>query len=308
MIQILNIIDNKNIINDEVKSNSWIHLTNPSKECLIDISKKTNLDYELLVTSIDEHETAHIDFENNTNLLVVDIPYIKDGNYVTIPFSILYNDNYFATICSEEFNIFDRLTKSRIETKKHVRLTIQILFVISNLYIQSLRKIDELIKECEINLINNMKNKELIKLMNINKSLVHFSTSLNSNSIVLSKLNRIEEFKKYEQDLSLIEDLVIEHNQATEMCGIYRDILKGSMESFSSIINNNMNNSMQTLAIITLALSFPTLIASIYGMNLNLPFTDSKYSFYIVIIVSFMMSILGGLTIYKITNKSNKKH
>lgn len=310
MIDVITNLDNKfNISNDinTVKKNSWINLVNPNINIIEEISKKTNIDYNLLLSSIDNEETAHMDNENNTNLIVVDIPYLENGYYVTIPFSILYNSDYIVTICTKETNIPKYInTLFKIETNKHIRLTIQILYSISNQYIKSLRKIDESINKTEEELICHMKNKDILKLMNINKSLVHFSTSLNANKMLLNKIDKIDDFKKYEEDLDLLDDLMIEHNQATEMCSIYRDILTGSMESFNSMISNNMNDSMQRLAIITLALSFPTLIASIFGMNLELPFTQSKYSVYYVVGFSFLLSLIGGFLIYKITNRRKK--
>ncbi len=310
MIEVVKVIDKKvSISNDleDIKKDTWINLVNPSMNLLQHINKSTKIDYDLLLTSIDEEETAHMDFENDTNFIVVDIPHYENGNFTTIPFSILYNKDFFITSCTKESNITKYLKeKFTIEPHKHVRLTIQILYSISNLYIQSLRILDEKINKTEDMLIKHMKNKDILDLMNINKSLVHFSTSLNSNKMLLNKLERIEEFKKYETDYELIDDLLIEHNQATEMCKIYRDILTGSMESFSSMISNNMNDSMQTLAIITLAMSFPTLVASIFGMNLKLPFTESNYSVYVVVGLSFLLSIISGFLIFKITNRKRK--
>lgn len=299
----INIYSNYEI---DLVENTWTHLTAPNVDLLRELSKKTDINIDLLITCVDEEETAHIDFNKNTTLIVVDIPYLSDNFFSTIPFFILYNEGYYITVCSKEIDFTNKvIEKITVEPHKHIRLTIQILYRISYMYIESLRKLDEMTRQTEEKLVNSMKNKELFNLMNINKSLVYFSTALNSNKMLLNKLDRLEEFKKYEQDYELMDDLKIEHDQAVEMCQIYRDILSGSMESFSSIISNNLNNSMQSLAIITLSLSFPTLIASIFGMNMVLPFAQYEYSFYFVIAFSFMLSFFGGYIIFRFTNKRN---
>ncbi len=307
MIKMLNKNKEINILDDKdfsIEENSWVHLTNPDINTIGMVYHQTNIDKDLLITSIDDEETAHIDVTNDTTLIVVDIPYVENGYYCTIPFSILFNEKFIITVCTRDFNIMELVSnKTNLEVHKHVRLSIQILYRIANLYIQSLRKIDEMTSKTEQKIIKSMKNKEILTLMNINKSLVHFSTSLNSNQILINKLSRMDEFKKYEQDYDLMEDLKIEQNQAVEMCQIYRDILSGSMDSFSNIISNNMNNSMQTLAYITLALSFPTLVASIYGMNVELPFMRSDNAFYVLLGFSILLSVSSICIIYKLMNK-----
>ncbi len=301
----ININNNVNIDKD-IKEKSWIHLTNPNIDLLNSLSNITKIDLELLLTSIDDEEIAHMDRSDDTNLIVVDIPFIENNIHTTVPFSILYNSKYYITVCSKEVDLIEKIIlKNTIETNKHTRLTLQILYLISNSYIQSLRKIDDLTKKTEDILIKTMKNNEILELMYINKSLVHFSTSLNSNKMLLIKLRRSKDFIMYEDDYDLMEDLIIELDQAVEMCQIHRDILKSSMDSFNSMINNNVNDSMQVLAIITLAISFPTIIASIFGMNVDLPFDNYKYSFHLIIAISLILSIISGIIITKFARKKN---
>ena len=131
-----------------------------------------------------------------------------------------------------------------------------------------------------------MKNKEIFELMDINKTFVYISNAISANKVVLNKLLKSSLYKKYDEDIDLIEDTEVELNQAAEMCNLYRDILAGTMDAFASIISNNLNIVMKTLTIITIVISIPTLIASIFGMNVDLPFVDeNKYGFYIIIAI-----------------------
>ena len=153
-----------------------------------------------------------------------------------------------------------------------------------------------------------MKNKELFDLMDINKSLVYFSTALNADNVVLSKLTRMEEYKKYEDDMDLIEDTKIELNQAIEMCTMYREIISGMTDAFASVISNNVNNVMRVLAVITIVLSVPTLIASIFGMNFkNMPLINNDIGFWVVIGVSIVLALVAACVLVFTSKKGRKK-
>ena len=167
--------------------------------------------------------------------------------------------------------------------------------------------IDKKTKEVEGILHSSMKNKELFQLMSINKSLVYLSTSLNANKVVLTKVARLPEYKKYEADFDLLEDVEIENNQAIEMCSIYRDILAGSMDAYASIISNNLNIVMKILAIITLIISIPNLIASLFGMNVDVPTNNTKAGFWIIIAISCCLSIIGSVALWYFSSKRKIK-
>ncbi len=291
-----------------IKENTWIHLVNPSEQVLKTISDKTNIDYDLLLSTLDEEETAHLDSDDDCTMIVIDIPHMQNNEYITIPFIIIYNKSYYITICTKYTEIIQLVLQKNkvIEPHKHVRLTLQLLYAIANSYINYLKRIDNHTKEVEKILHTSMKNKEIFDLLNINKSLVYFSTSLNSNKILLNKLNRIPEYSKYEDDFELMEDVVIENNQAVEMCSIYRDILSGTMDAFASVISNNLNIVMKVLAIVTLVISIPTLVASFFGMNLILPFQNNPYGFIIVMAISLLIVLIGGLLLIQITKRQNK--
>lgn len=296
---------------DQLIPGSWIEVTAPTQEETYWLQSVLNIPQEFVRSALDEEETAHIDEEDNAKLIVLDVPlYDSQKNnkyaYTTIPFSIIHTDNYMITVCSIETDLVkDFLAKTKkIEPHKRVRLTLLFLYRLAMTYILYLKRIDNQTKEVEKELHDSMKNKELFDLMELNKSLVYFSTSLNANRIAIHKLTRSEEFKKYEADFDLLEDTEIEINQAIEMCSVYRDILAGMMDAFASIISNNLNIVMKALAVITIILSIPTLVASFYGMNFTfIPLSDVRSGFYIAVIGSFILSAVGAIFLYRYTNK-----
>lgn len=173
------------------------------------------------------------------------------------------------------------------------RFILQILYKNAQQYLQYLRIIDKKSEEVETTLHKSQKNRELIELLELQKSLVYFTTSLRSNEVVLEKLMKSERIKKYEEDTELLEDVIIENKQAIEMANIYNGILGGMMDAFGSVISNNLNIAMKFLATITIVLSIPTMVASFYGMNVSptgMPFSTVSYGFWIVMAISLILT------------------
>ncbi len=309
----LEIIKDQESILEKVEKNMWIDVVNPSKAEIKKLADITGITYDFLATALDEEESAHLDIDEDDTLIVLDVPYMDEpekenekGFYATTPFVIVYNTDYLVTLCTKETALLQLVLakNKKIEPHKHVRLTLQILYRLATIFITRLKKIDSQTKEVERRLRTSMKNKELFDLMELNKSLVFFSTALNANKIVLSKLTRQEEYKKYEDDYELMEDVTIENNQAIEMCSIYRDILAGMMDAFASVISNNLNIVMKALAVITIVLSIPTLVASIFGMNFGvIPLFDNPFGFWIIIGMSFVIAMLGAAMLYLYTKR-----
>ena len=285
----------------------WIHVSCPKPSDIEKISRVTNFDKDLLLTLLDEEESAHLDVDDDYTLIVLDIPVNVNGVYETYPFAIIYNDDYYLTICKKDTQFLEQMLNKfkRIEPHKHVRLTLQIMYRIASSYIVSLKALNSVRKNFENALHEAMTNKELIELNRLNKSFVYFSTSLNANKVVLNKIKRLPEYKKYEDDFDLMEDVEVENSQAVEMCQIYRDILTGMMNTSASIISNNLNIVMKDLAIITLLISIPTLIASLFGMNVPVPFEDKNNGFYIIIGTSIVLALIGGIFVYRLTSKAS---
>lgn len=304
--------NNINILEQtELVNGSWIEVTAPTIEEVEWLKSKLSVPNEFITSALDEEENAHIDTEDSAKLIILDVPLydpIKNSKnaYTTTPFAIIHTENHFITISIKELDMVkDLFSKNKkIEPHKKVRLTLLFLYRLAMTYIAFLKKIDSQTKKVESELHHSMRNQELFDLMELNKSLVYFSTALNSNKVVVHKLTRSSEFKQYEDDMDLLEDTEIEINQAIEMCSVYRDILAGMMDAFASIISNNLNIVMKALAVITIVLSIPTLVASFYGMNFNfIPLADVQSGFYIAVIGSFLLSAVGAFFLYRYTNK-----
>jgi magnesium transporter len=165
-----------------------------------------------------------------------------------------------------------------------------------------LRVIDKKSDQLEANLHSTMKNQELIELLELEKSLLYFTTSLRSNEVVLEKLLKTDKIKKYPEDEELLEDVIIENKQAIEMAGIYSGILGSMMDAFASVSSNNLNSVMKYLASVTIVMSIPTMVASFYGMNVNsagMPFSDSIFGFAIVIVISLLITLVVAMIFWK---------
>lgn len=310
--KLVTIEDQENIF-EKIEKNMWIHISDAKYDDINKLSQITKIDKDLLITAMDDEESAHLDVDDDYTMIVLDVPIYVDHIYETYPFIIIYNNDYYITMCKKETQLLDLMLKKfkKIEPHKHVRLTLQIMYRIASQYITSLKYLNSKRQDIEKEIQSSIENKDLLSLMTLNKSFIYFSTSLNANKIVLSKVKRLEEYKKYESDFDLMEDVEVENNQAIEMCSIYRDILTNVIDANAAIISNNLNTVMKVLAVITLIIEIPTLIASIFGMNVDLPFTKNGNGFYIIIAMSSILAIVGGLLLHYLTSKpyikKNKK-
>lgn len=293
----------------KIEPNMWIHMVSPTVNDVKMVCEATKLNEAMLLGALDVEEAAHLDIDDDDTLITLDVPLKQDELYETLPFAMMYNNNFFVTLCTQEADVVKNVIAKvkKVEPHKHVRLSLQIMYRIATMYITSLKVIDKETKEVESILHNSMRNQELFDLMSINKALVYLSTSLNSNKVVFGKVKRLSEYKRYEDDFDLMEDVEVENNQAIEMCTIYRDILSGTMDAYASIISNNLNIVMKVLAVVTLVLSIPTLIASLFGMNVAVPLANNKAGFYIIMGISIVLSIIGSIVLFKYTNKTSKK-
>ena len=294
---------------NEIKEGCWIAMTAPTAEELHTISEICNIQIEDLRAALDEEERSRILVEDNYTLIIVDIPTIEERNekdwYVTIPLGVIVTDKQIITVCLEDTPILSGLMNGRMKnfyTYKKTRFILQILYRNSTLFLSYLRNIDKRSAAVEQKLHQAQKNRELIELQELEKSLVYFTTSLKSNELVLEKLFRLDKIKKYPEDEDLLEDVIVENKQAIEMANIYSGILSGTMGTFASIISNNLNVSMKFLATVTIVLSIPTMVASFYGMNVStagMPFANSEWGFLIVIGFSVVLSLIVSIIFWK---------
>lgn len=293
---------------NEIERESWIDLINPTYEEIKGIADITNTDLDLLMKLTDDEELPRIEVGENATLIVVDTPYITDARYKhkynTDPLGIIINnDGYFITISLKKQTFLDDFKKNKIkhfDIRKRTKFVIQILLRVSSVYQRELISINNYINKKEKMLYKSTNNKELIDLLNIEKTLVYFSTSLKANDAVLEKLSKGNILTLYEDDNDLMEDAIIENKQAIEMTNIYREILTSMTDAYASIISNNLNDVMKFLTSITIVLSIPTMVASFLGMNV--PMGDigtSSLSFIVILGVSFVVSILITIILKK---------
>ncbi|MGL4798072.1 MAG: magnesium transporter CorA family protein [Cellulosilyticaceae bacterium] len=307
MKQIFRTIDNKLQEITQFQPGSWINLVNPTADEINSVAEMFQIETNHIRAALDEEERAHIDTEDNYTIIIVDVP-IKDNaaehEYATIPLEIIIGDSYIVTVCLKEVEVLKEFITGRVRTFftfKKTRFILQILYKNASYFLQYLRHIDKLSNQVEQELHKSMKNKELIQLLKLEKSLVYFTTALRSNEIVLEKMMRMETIKQYPEDKELLEDVIIENKQAIEMANIYGNILSGTMDAFASIISNNLNIVMKTLTSITIVLSIPTMIFSLYGMNVPLPFQYEPFAFPMVLILCIVL--IGIVSIYMIKKK-----
>ncbi|MBU4293730.1 MAG: magnesium transporter CorA family protein, partial [Actinobacteria bacterium] len=209
-----------------------------------------------------------------------------------------------VTVCLQENNITDDFLEQKIKTfytYKKSRFILQMLLRIDKYYMSFLKQIDKASKNVEINLRKSMKNKELIELMELERSLVFFSTSLKSNQTTLEKMMKLKMMKKYPEDEDLLEDVIIENKQAIEMATIYSNILSSTMDAFASIINNNLNIVMKLLTSITIVMAIPTIIGSFFGMNVLVPWRGFNYGFISIIGIT---AIISGIVLFILARKN----
>ena len=309
MLKIFAAEDNRIDELDRIQPGSWVALTNPSQDELDRVKAVTKIDMDALKAALDEEERSRIEAEDEYQMVIADIPVIEEDedtvSYFTIPMSVIITDNYVVTVCLRETPILTAFMHGRVKnfyTRMKTRFIFQILYRNASLFLQYRRSIERRSEIIEKKLGENATNDEIIQLLELEKSLLYFTTSLKSNEIVLEKLLKTDAIKKYPEDTDLLEDVIIENKQAIEMAGIYTGILSDTRDAFASVSSNNLNNVMRFLAVVTIVMSIPTMIFSAYGMNLNqkgMPFADSPWGFAIIIGLCIVVSMAIALLFSK---------
>lgn len=292
---------------DTFEEGAWINLTNPTHQEISRLCYTFSLEPDYIRAALDEEERARIEYDDGKTLIVVDIPVIeKEGEtnvYSTIPLGIVLTANNIITVCLKEDTLIKDFVNGRIKgfyTYYKNRFILQILHRNATQYLQYLKQIDKFSNKIEQDLHKSMKNKELIQLLKLEKSLVYFSTSLKSNEVVLEKMMKLEHVKKYPDDTDLLEDVIIENKQAIEMANIYSSILSGTMDAFASVISNNVNIVMKFLTSVTIVMAIPTMVASFFGMNVAaIPFSQYPHAFNIVVLISAVLAALSAYFLAK---------
>lgn len=292
---------NKTKETDEFIKGNWINMVAPTEEEIKKVCKNVNIEEDFIRYALDYEEKARIDYEedDNTILFIIDVPVIEveSGNkvYSTMPIGIIFvRDDYFITVSLTDNYIIQELEKKKnIITYKKSRLLLQIFYSNSERFLSLLKRLNKETEVAEGVLKNSMKNKELLKLLSLKKSLVYFTTSLKSNEVVMEKTLRGNLIKLYEEDEDILDDAIIENKQAIEMSRIYSDILTETLDAYASIISNNLNGAMQFLTAITIILAIPTMISSYWGMNVPVPLQDNPFGFVVIVLFSLIIGLIA---------------
>lgn len=306
MLKFYKTVENTIVELETMDPGCWVSAVAPTETEISSLQEELNIDRDFIRSALDEEETSRIESDDGQTLIVLDYPVAekvqdKDDtiSYYTMPMGIIITDSHVITVCLKENIIIDEFTKGivkGIQTQFKTRFVFHMLLRIASKYLLYLKQIDKLSNYVEQQLHKSMKNKELIQLLGLEKSLVYFSTSLKSTETVLEKILRGRVIKLYEEDQELLEDVLIEVKQAIEMSNIYSNILSGTMDAFASVISNNLNIVMKVLTVITIVMSVPTMVFSFYGMNvvdLPLPFT------WFPVVISVILAVIVAILITK---------
>ena len=273
---------------EKPENGSWLCLSEPTDVELATVSQQTGVDLADLRAPLDDEERSRIDVEERGG---------RDW-YETIPLSIIVTEDLIITVCMQDTPVLHPFMEGTIRgfnTFMRSRFILQILYRNASTYLRYLRIIDRESDKLEFKLRHAMQNREIMMLLELSKTLVYFTTSLKSNEIVMEKLTTLARIQQYPDDEDLLDDVIIENKQAIEMANIYSGVLANMTDAFASIVSNNLNNVMRIFTIISITLSIPTLIFSMYGMNfvpgqLGMPFTGKTWGFTLIIVISVVLS------------------
>lgn len=282
------------------EKNCWIKVVGPNQSEIDLLTDKYLVPLDIISDILDVDERSRMETDDEWLALILRIPvYSKENGipYYTIPFGIILLNDYVVTISLSGTELISEITtparNKKVDFENKINFILHLFLFSAKIYLRFLKQINTETTAIEKDLALSTRNKELQKLLMMEKCLVYFITSLKSNELLLAKLRNSKFFKVNEFNEDLLEDVIIENKQAVEMANIYSDIQSGMMDAFASVISNNMNVVMKQLTSITIILMIPTLIASFYGMNIPNYLERSKYGFGQVIILSIMLSAFG---------------
>ncbi|MCM1180719.1 MAG: magnesium transporter CorA family protein [Clostridium sp.] len=281
---------------------SWVQLTAPTLDEMQLISERFEIDIADVRAAMDADESSRVELEDNYTLILVDIPIVEIRNeqkaYTAIPLGILLLDDYTITICAEETPVLEYFVNSIVRdfsTKKQMRFVYQILYRTCMVYQLYLRTIDNKRTEIEIRAQENVQEEDLVTLHELESNLVYFATSLRANGAVIDRLSRYSRVRQFPEDKDLLDDVKVENAQAIEMTVIYKDIIHGTRELLSNILDIRLNNVMKYLAAITIVMAIPNIISGFYGMNVDgqwVPLHSTPYGFGIICVVTVVICLV----------------
>ena len=257
--------------------NCWVDMVDPTDDECEDVAAITGVPEDMIKAALDEQERARSEFDEGCSMFVVDCPIMEEGangdSYTTLPLSIIYNSECIITVSLKGNTVLKEFItgRERVFCDKPVHFALTFMLNNAKRFLYCLKQIDRKNHRIQNEVGKNMKNTEIIQLLDLQNSLVYFSTSLTANERVHAKLSKVEGVKGHEDYEDLYDDVSIENKQAIETCNIYKNILSVTMDAYGSVISNNSNDSMRKLTIITVLLAVPTMIAGFWGMNMPVP-------------------------------------
>ena len=295
---------------EDMEKGCWIDIVAPSTEEIDEITEAAHISRDFLTAALDREEKARTEIDEEQLLVVIDIPFFRSNkDYDTMPLGIIVTKDVIVTVCLESNAVtsgFNARTYKMFSTYKKTRFLFQILYKSATLYLKYIRNIIRRTDDLEAHLRQAMENSKLFSMLDLQKSLTYFTTSLRSNYMVTEKLLRLRTtaqtqqlIKMYEEDEDLLDDVIVEYKQAIEMVEMYSHIVQSMMEVFASIISNNLNLVMRFLASVTIILAIPTFISGLWGMNVPVPFAEFTHGFYIVFGLACVVSLLAGYWLWK---------
>lgn len=299
MLRIFKTVNDLLVPQDTPGRDCWINLYMPTEAELTKVSEATGIPWDFLADPLDADERARIEADDDILLIVIQAPIHNDANdripYITMPIGIIITPEYVVTVCRSSQDLVSQLLTIRpknISTYERMGFALNILQRAATHYLQALKELYRMTNEAEESLYQAMRNKELIHLLTINKSLVYFVTSLEANEMTMNRLLHSRLISLSEEESDLLEDAITENRQAIGMATVYSGILSGMSDAFASIISNNMNTVMKMLTGVTIILMIPNIITSTYGMNIKLPFMEEELAFLGIISSTVVMCIL----------------
>lgn len=305
---------------ESFKDKCWIDLINPSDDECDDVARATGIPEDMIKAALDEEERARTEFDDGNCMFIVDCPLIEDSDgdgsdsYTTLPLAVIYNSKCIVTVCLKGNTVLKEFITGResVRTDAPVLFTLKFLLGNAKRFLYCLKQIDRKTRRIQSEMEKTMRNSEIIQLLDLQNSLVYFSTSLNSNERVHEKLFKVEGVSSREEYIDLYEDVIIESKQAIETCNIYKNILSVTMDAYGSVISNNANDTMKKLTIITILLAVPTMIAGFWGMNMPVPgeqgiaFYQTLW-FWLVVGCTVILTVVIGIFLLKGNPLKNKQ-
>jgi magnesium transporter len=304
MLQFFKNENGKTLAIEKPEAGAWINIVPPLKqEEFTEIADALDIPLDFLTDSLDIDERSRYELEDNVKLIVLKTPAENnsfndsDAFYITIPICIILTHNQIVTVNSFDNGAIKKFlnTFQNRHPDKRNMMVLKIFEKVVQAYMEFLKEINHRRNLLEQKLYDANRNEELLDLMRIQKSLVYFVTTLRSNEMLLMKLQRTNFLSLNEEEDEFLQDLIVDTSQALEMANIYTNILSSTMDAFASIISNNQNQVMKRLTSVTVMLQLPTLVASIYGMNVPIPGAHSTFAFYFPILISLGLSLLLGI-------------